>query len=449
MAVSPLDLAIVLSAIDNMSTMLGDVQQKTAALVTTGGRMPAPGEKMTAAGGIAGAWSLSLGNAIGAAMQLQNEVARVATLLAPTAPRMRQLAGLQQFALAPSQRHSYAAEQIAESACIGVSRPGIAPQAVNATIAMEKVAVVTHAERADIMRTPGTLDLGGWTERARRELQRLGDAMITRPAQLAFQNMREITGAPQYATAAASQLHMPHDTALVGRGRFSAAGLRGAQTGTAFKEMASTIGRGTFDKLTVLAAHTNGGLLDVSGTLNNLAHSIRAHPTFEEAGKLNKALGFRGARSELLVQQLGRLDQARQVLAHPRWDRLSSLSSSNLPERAGSQARSAHRVANSVTGFFIGHSEIPQGPLHRVNLLREIAMSSRPAPVQFARCAAAIAPGIAPAPAAAAPIITVNYSPNITGASPGDWVNAARRHADELVRIIEGKQARRTRLSFA
>jgi hypothetical protein len=46
--------------------------------------------------------------------------------------------------------------------------------------------------------------------------------------------------------------------------------------------------------------------------------------------------------------------------------------------------------------------------------------------------------------------ITINYAPVINGpTSPDEWVKAARRHADELMRIIDAKLARRSRLEFA
>src|SRR5262249_2521187 len=48
--------------------------------------------------------------------------------------------------------------------------------------------------------------------------------------------------------------------------------------------------------------------------------------------------------------------------------------------------------------------------------------------------------------------ITVNYSPNITvnggGGSPGEWRNEMRKHADDLVRIVQEKLGRQARLRF-
>ena len=56
--------------------------------------------------------------------------------------------------------------------------------------------------------------------------------------------------------------------------------------------------------------------------------------------------------------------------------------------------------------------------------------------------------GAAPAAASGAVTIHVHYTTTINGAAPGDWVNAAQKHADDLMRIIDDKLNRRARLRF-
>ncbi len=84
------------------------------------------------------------------------------------------------------------------------------------------------------------------------------------------------------------------------------------------------------------------------------------------------------------------------------------------------------------------------------------AMSAALAPLPMMAATALPAAAAAPAPLAvpgwtapAPTTVTINYAPVIHGTGAEDWVKAARRHADELVHIIDMKLARRERLRFA
>ncbi len=314
---TPLELAIVLSAVDNASRAITEVQENLEGLGQVGERMTVIGEGLTFGGGLmrAAGDAMGFGGTIRRVMSFQDEVARVNAVLPPTAAGRRQLSQIQEFAISQSQRHAYAAEQVAESVCMGLSSFLSTQQAMAATTVAEQVAMGIHEQLADV-RTLGTLYLNFGTKAkpAQVDFQQLRDVMTTLQTQFAFRDTCEITEALKYATSAAQQFHVPLHTALAAIAGFSATGMHGAQAGNAFAEMMNAIGRAAMQKLGIPVARTKNGVLDLPGTLSNLAGWIHAHPGFGAAEQLTKAFGIRGARVELLVAQLSKLDDAQRAL---------------------------------------------------------------------------------------------------------------------------------------
>jgi TP901 family phage tail tape measure protein len=131
----------------------------------------------------------------------------------------------------------------------------------------------------------------------------------------------------------------------------------------------------------------------------------------------------------------------------------------------------AKGVAHAIASFFVGHSPIPEGPLHNLNLTREIARTLEPMPMMTAIRRVAMVTAMAapmmvgtggPAMAASTPGsgrgagIMVNYSPNVTvHAAGGDEaatqravMSALRADRDELLKIIDTAIAKRRRTEF-
>ena len=79
--------------------------------------------------------------------------------------------------------------------------------------------------------------------------------------------------------------------------------------------MMKAIGRGALEKLGVPVARTKDGVLDLRGSLSNLAQWIPAHPGFGAAEMLTKAFGIHGAQAELLAAQLSKVGDAQKALA--------------------------------------------------------------------------------------------------------------------------------------
>ena len=116
--------------------------------------------------------------------------------------------------------------------------------------------------------------------------------------------------------------------------------------------------------------------------------------------------------------------------------------------------------------FFIADSHVPEGPLRHLSMFPDISMRLTPISVivQAAEMTHGLQPIQAPvlvesrivpsasrrepSPTVAQPI-TINVSYSVNAASPQEWIKAARQHADELMRIMESKLARRSRLEFA
>ncbi|HLW71354.1 MAG TPA: phage tail tape measure protein [Candidatus Binataceae bacterium] len=114
------------------------------------------------------------------------------------------------------------------------------------------------------------------------------------------------------------------------------------------------------------------------------------------------------------------------------------------------------KLAGRMGRFLIGHSPPPEGPLHELNLSKTIGSTLQPMAVLTSMRRLAAATAIAgpmllggAGSAGAAPAgITINYSVKINGGSPDEWARSAKRHADELMRIIGREMERRDRRSF-
>jgi len=118
-------------------------------------------------------------------------------------------------------------------------------------------------------------------------------------------------------------------------------------------------------------------------------------------------------------------------------------------------------IAARIGRFVAGHSPIPEGPLHHLNLGRQIALSLDPGPVMLAARRIALVTAMAmpvmsggfAAGAAAGPIV-VNYSPTITiaGATPADArkavLEALREHEYEFGKMVDRVISNRQRSEF-
>lgn len=301
-----------LSALEKQSRGIDRLQESLGRL---GKGMMAVGAGMATAGAAIG---LLLAGAIESAASMQDELARVATVLPSTAEGVKQLGQIHAFATQQAQHHAFAEEQVAESVYMGLSSFLNAQQAMAATTVAEQVAIGTHGDLADVMRTLGTLYLnfGDKNKSAQSEMQRLGDTMTVLQTKFAFKDMGEITAALQYATTAAEQFKIPLNDALAAISGFSAAGLHGAEAGTAFAEMMNAIGRGAFAKLGIPVALTKQHTLDLMGSFQNLQAWVQAHPGFAGSEALTKAFGMRGARAQLLVEMLDKVREAQDALNH-------------------------------------------------------------------------------------------------------------------------------------
>ena len=199
---TPLELAIVLSAVDNASRAITQVQEKLEGLANVGDRMTAIGERITFAGLIRTAGDvLGVGDTARSAMSFQDEIARVNTALPPTAAGIKQLGETQEFAIAQLQHHAYAAWEVAESVYKGLSNFLSARQAMAAAAvagsalaemmnasgrgAMEKLGIPVARSTDGVPNLHGTLrNLAEWIRAHPRfgAAEQLTKAFVTRAA---------------------------------------------------------------------------------------------------------------------------------------------------------------------------------------------------------------------------------------------------------------------------
>jgi len=125
-------------------------------------------------------------------------------------------------------------------------------------------------------------------------------------------------------------------------------------------------------------------------------------------------------------------------------------------------------IAARIGRFIVGHSPIPEGPLHSLNLSKHIALSLQPSPVLAAigRLAAVTAVampmviGVGGGTALASPSLRagggapiVNIDARMTvhlpaGANPDDFKQVLRDHQHEIGRIVERVMADKERSKF-
>ncbi len=125
----------------------------------------------------------------------------------------------------------------------------------------------------------------------------------------------------------------------------------------------------------------------------------------------------------------------------------------------------AKNIAHGIASYFVGHSPIPEGPLHEMDLAREISRSMAPSQIVAAarRAAAAVAlsmpllmsPGAAVASATpastGAPVVNIHQEFHLSGGTPADkkaLQKAIEESGHELVRTINRELAKRERRSF-
>jgi hypothetical protein len=529
--VTPLELAIVLSAVGNASGLFAQVQEGLAGLAKAGESTAMVARGMSFTGGLI----RTSGNAVASddrapsATSLLDKMAQVNIALPATAEGDCQISGIRESAIAQSHSIAHAALQVPELEHIWLSGFRSTRQAMVGTSFEEQVAIETQDNFRHVMRTLSTLHLylGDTRQLAERERHRLSLVMISARTQFAFTDIGERIGASRYAIATTERLELPLNNATAEIGGLFADGLHVAEAGWALAGvMMNATYHGVIDKLGVPVARATLGVSDPGGTLHNLAERISARLGFQAAHQLTKAFGIRRASSLNLLSKFGsalelaasgcgtltpgaapswaalaRADRSMAALSGPleaplgpsglaplaigaialaRYDIYKHQSALKAVIRgavddpqtplnalrpfvknAGRELESyehidqtkeaAGKVAHALARSSVGCSPI-YGLLDEVNLSRTIAMTPRPdvlMPATRNMTPETTAAKRLTAVAGGRVTINLTYSPTLKDESPDEWVRGARRHADELVRIIDAKLSRRARLEFA
>jgi hypothetical protein len=530
--VTPLQLAIILSVVDNASRIIHQVQEKLEGLSKVE-HMISVGEGMTFAGGLIRAADDALGFADAAreAMDFQDEIARVNIVLPRTAGSILQLGEIQELAIAQSERHGYAAKEPlnALAAIAGISAASLRGSKAGTAFAemmnaigrdpTEKLAIpFTHAKDCALV-LRATLDSLAQSVRTHTDfasVEKLTKAFGVRGARAELVQQLSKLGRAQRAlnnsTGASVRMQQTAQATASERYQILKNNLEAVVERSA--DVALPALTRWIDGLTG-AAHAAGGLLltlgpiviaggyalkvvGQFGTVMKLAASVgetlvlKAMYAWEA---LSKGEGVMAALDALVAPwgliiagavALGRagyevykhwstvkavffdvdrgaqtaLDAVLSFVKHWEIDLLAALVApwAMLPHEIIKHVEdikdAAGKVANAIARFFVGHSPIPDGPLHDVNLACTIAMTLTPSSmlVLAMRTTGAIAGPFAVAGGGGRGGITVNYSPSITingsGSAKEEFAKALQQHSRELVRIIKEHDFRERRLRF-
>jgi hypothetical protein len=506
--VTPLQLAIVLSVVDSASRLLNQVQEKLKGFTRVDERMKAAGETMAIAGGLmrTAADALGFTDPARSAAHIQKQIAWVGIVLSPTAQGLRDVSKIQPFAIAESPLHSHAVKQVAESDHMGLSSFISNQQAMAATTVAEQVESGTHHRPAGAEFQPRRDTMCAL--QAHLAFEDIGE--ISSVLQYAAAAAPRFHVRLKTAWASITQFspgglyRAPAGTRFAERTAIVRDAIEKLGTLVPFRKREVLDLHGTLTDLTAwihahpgfaraealtkafriqgacaeLLARQLSKLDDAQQALEASTGAAACAHMIARSGSTERCHTIASGGSGFARNVCGFYEQQRrlEVLWYTSYgaqaalgDALSLVKHRGAGLAAALLARrlilpygiinqvdeitgAACKVAHPISLVFLGHSPIPQGPAHHLKFSRAIALTLAPSPV--------LAPTMQMARAIAQPLrsstrnggIIVNYSPtiNISGSASvrEEWVKSARRHADELIRIIKDKTYREQRLRF-
>ncbi|HUY26141.1 MAG TPA: phage tail tape measure protein, partial [Candidatus Binataceae bacterium] len=270
--------------IENMNKSVRD----TAHLREAAGTMAGIG---AVALGMGGAIAYGLKSTLDPAIEMQGEMAHVATAMDDGAKTQQHLAEVQKFANSIASKSAVTNVQLAESYYIARSNMLGHAEALGAVKAANDLVTATTRDAADAQaqmvettRTLTTLmhNFGGTA-------QYYADMLAKLQTKYAFGNIGEITGALQYAMPTMKQAGVTATDASTALALLSSGGLHGQEAGTAFQEL---LGKLTTDtKLLPFLAKTAQGGTDLGATIRNLNAAFGGLTATQQSLRL-KQLGF-------------------------------------------------------------------------------------------------------------------------------------------------------------
>jgi hypothetical protein len=506
--VTPLQLAIVLSVVDSASRLLNQVQEKLKGFTRVDERMKAAGETMAIAGGLmrTAADALGFTDPARSAAHIQEQIAWVGIVLSPTTQGLRDVSKIQWFAIAKSPLHSHAVKQVAESVHMGLSSFIGNQLAMAATTVAEQVESGTHHQPAgaDFQPRGDTMcalqahlafedigEISSVLQYAAAAAPRFHVRLKTARASVTQFSPGGLYRAPAGSRFAERMRAIVRDAieklgTLVPFGKRGVLDLHGtltdltawihAQPGFARAEAVTKAFRIQGASAELLARQLSK-LDDAQEALEASTGAAACAHMIAKSGSTERCHTIASGGSGFALNVCGFFEQQRrlEVLWHTSYGVQAALGALSFVKQRGAGLAAAllarwpilpygiinqvdeitgaaGKVAHPISLVFLGHSPIPEGPAHHLKFSRAIALTLAPSPV--------LAPTMQMARAIAQPLgsstrnggIIVNYSPtiNISGSASvrEEWVKSARRHADELIRIIKDKTYREQRLRF-
>jgi TP901 family phage tail tape measure protein len=309
------EMFIRISAIDRASKPIAAIAGKIEALNKAGAATRAAGAHLLATGaalaGVGVAIGYALSKTVEAAAQVQEQVARLATVVPAGAAGIRELAAAQKAAADTSMQHAISQEQVLKSLYLGKSA---GMDMTTAIASMNSASALAIGLGGDMEETQRTLNLAyinfkDPSKSAQENFKALGDVMAYATRQFDYKNIEELRSQMELATPTAlaagmgSPQGMKDMVAILAD--FTRHGLTGSLAGAAFEESLHGVLKMSHTLGIALVRNKEGGL-DYMKSLEQIRQhfiglygSMEAIPTGQLA-QIQKTFGIRGLRALLL-----------------------------------------------------------------------------------------------------------------------------------------------------
>ena len=316
-------LAVVVSAIDQLSGPMGQMTQSLADLEQAAGKaqnMVTVGKEMTVTGALVTGAADKINRAnmslLGPVMEVQDAMAQLETVIIPATGSVEEaIEGVRQAAMDWTKQHKDDASDFIRTSYMMSSAGLNETQAIEGTRTAMAVATATmgdHIEAANLLATVYN-NMGDKTAEVQDEMGRLGDIVTKTQQTFQFANLNQLTEGLKYAMPAAIDMGIAIEDLNTIVGQLNNAGLQGSQAGTSFaatmRQMTKASGALGFE-----IARTADGGMDFIGTLENIVgqYGDISELSDEVYMEFQKAFGAEGLRSISLLS--GKTEEMRQNL---------------------------------------------------------------------------------------------------------------------------------------
>ncbi|MCC5911317.1 MAG: phage tail tape measure protein [Clostridiaceae bacterium] len=316
-------LAVVISAIDQLSGPVGKMTKSITDLEKTAGKaqkMVDFGKEMTVSGALVTGAADKINGAtrslLGPTAEVQDAMAQLETVITPALGSVEDaMDSVRKSAVDWSKQHTDSAADFVKTSYMMSSAGLNEVQAIEGTKTAMTVATATmgdHIEAANLLATVYN-NMGDKTNDVQSEMGRLGDVITKTQQTFQFANLNQLTEGLKYAMPAAIDMGIAVEDLNTIVGQLNNAGLQGSQAGTAFAATMRQMAKASKD-LGFEIERTSDGGIDFIGTLENITSQYGdiSELSDDVYMEFQKAFGAEGLRAISLLS--GKTDEMRQNL---------------------------------------------------------------------------------------------------------------------------------------